>query len=93
MRHRAWGFARIVFHATKNMAKDKWITAGEAGNLRAALKAVNPGRLRGPWEIECDNEPFLHARGARAAHSQQSFSLMHIPARSPDLNPIDMHWA
>ena len=75
------------------MATDEWITAAVASKFRAALKAVNPGRQRGPWEIASDNESLLHARGARAAHAQQSISLMHIPARSLDLNPIEKCWA
>ena len=41
----------------------------------------------------CDNESFLHAPAARAAHRRIGVRLWQIPPRSPDLNPVEKYWS
>lgn len=41
----------------------------------------------------CDNESFLDAQESRIAHAKARMELWHIPARSPDLNPVELYWA
>ena len=43
--------------------------------------------------IICDNESFLKTRAAERAHGKTNVELWHVPARSPDLNPVEMYWA
>lgn len=87
------GMRVIMFHSTKKVSTDEWIATLGAGKLKAALQAVNPKRKRGPWTVVCDNEGFLHARVAKPLYDEQRINLCHIPARSPDLNPIEKFWA
>ena len=46
-----------------------------------------------PLVILCDNECFLTAPASRAAHAKARVKLFHVPARSPDLNPVEMFWS
>ena len=39
-----------------------------------------------------DNESFLSAKLIRPLYKAKHIRLMHIPARSPDLNPIESVW-
>ena len=87
------GVGLVTFHANKKITTDEWATAVQAGCLRAALKAINPGNQRGPWTILCDNEGFLHSKAVTVAHATSKVRLLHIPRRSPDLNPVEKFWA
>ena len=53
---------------------------------------LQPNQKHGPWHILCDNETFLEAPASRTAHRRVGVSLWHIPARSPDLNPVERFW-
>ncbi len=75
------------------VTSEEWARAVDAGKLVAACKNVRPDRARGPWHILCDNERFLDAAPARAAHARAGVQLWHIPSRSPDLNPAEKMWA
>ena len=41
----------------------------------------------------CDNESFLDAPASLKACARANVELWHIPARSPDLNPVERYWA
>ena len=48
---------------------------------------------RGPWKILCDGESFLRAKISKKAHKQHKVKLWRVPAKSPDLNPVERFWA
>ena len=54
---------------------------------------MNPHRKKGPWSILCDGEAFLRARESMAAYRSKHITLWDVPAKSPDLNPVEMFWA
>ena len=87
------GFAPILFHEYKKVNQGEWAKAVKAGNLLKALRKCRPDRTQGPWYIICDNESFLDAPLSRKAHAELRVHLWHIPARSPDLNPIEKCWS
>ena len=39
-----------------------------------------------------DNEHFLTAKECKAVYTRKNVILEHVPARSPDLNPIEKFW-
>ncbi len=78
--------------AYRKTNSDEWATALRAGALTTALRACNPGKTSGPWTILCDNEKFLRASACRALYHRQNIQLWKLPARSPDLNPIEKMW-
>ena len=61
--------------------------------LDGAIKKLKPVSKRGPWTVLCDGESFLHCPESREAHRKVKVKLWQIPAKSPDLNPIDFFWA
>ena len=67
-------------------------SAVNAGNLRSALVRLSPVRPHGPWHVLCDNESFLQATVSRAAYHKAKITLWQIPAKSPDLNPVEKFW-
>ena len=71
----------------------EWASEVNAGKLVAAIKQLKPAMKRGPWRVLCDNEGFLQAADATRAHKAASVRLWRIPARSPDLNPIERFWS
>ena len=87
------GFRVVTFHQTKKLSTDEWVAALNAGKLRSALLAVNPQRRRGPWTVVCDGEGFLRAGAAKDAYQEQGITLLQIPPRSPDLNPVEKFWS
>ena len=87
-----FGLVLVLFHARKKVDTEEWVRAVDGGRLVAACRRARPDRLAGPWHILCDNERFLDAPAARAAHKQARVQLEHIPARSPDLNPVELFW-
>ena len=65
----------------------------DKGLLTRALETANPGKSGGPWRILCDNETFLRAPESREALRRCSVKLWKLPVKSPDLNPVEKHWA
>ena len=47
----------------------------------------------GPWHVLCDNESFLTTAESRKAHRDCKVKLWHVPAKSPDLNPVEKFWS
>ena len=62
------------------------------GRLTQALRSLNPRRKTGPWTILCDGETFLRAKHSLAAYRSKKIVLWAVPAKSPDLNPVEMFW-
>jgi hypothetical protein len=87
------GFAVVLWHERRKVDSDEWAEAVSEGHLTDALKKVNPGKRRGPWRVLCDNESFLRAPASAKAHRRCGVTLWKMPARSPDLNPVEKHWA
>jgi len=89
----AKGFAPVVFHKTKKLTVAEWVKGVDGGRLGAALKAVRSQKVDGRWLVLCDNESFLRAAAVGAAHKKIGVKLLKIPAKSPDLNPVERFWA
>ena len=89
----AGGFAPVVFHKTKKLKVAEWQKAVASGKLAKAIKALKPVKPTGPWLVLCDNESFLRAKVVSQAHKESRVTLWHIPAKSPDLNPVERVWA
>lgn len=64
-----------------------------SGKLVTAITNLKPVKKRGPWKVLCDNEGFLQAAVATAAHRAAGITLWRIPSKSPDLNPIERVWS
>lgn len=87
----AKGFREIVFHRTRKLKTNDWVKVLKARKLKQAvqqLRATGPA----PWKVLCDSESFLEAKPCRAQYKKQHLELIHIPARCPDLNPIESFW-
>ena len=87
----AGGFGLVMYHKWKKVDQGEWAAAVDQGKLVAACKSAS-GRSRGPWTVHCDNESFLKATAARDAHAKARMALWHVPALSPDLNPVEKFW-
>ena len=88
----AGGVAPVLFHETKKCSVDKWAAAVDKGLLAGAIKALGPVVKKGPWYVLCDNEHFLTSTACQRAHERAKVILWHVPAHSPDLNPIEKYW-
>jgi hypothetical protein len=86
------GFAPVLEHEHKKLTSEEWAAAVDSGKLESALLKLHPERRRGPWHVLCDNESFLRAPRSRTAHDALRVRLWQIPARSPDLNPVEKYW-
>ena len=86
------GYASVLFHPTKKTNQEEWSKAVREGKLTDALRALNPRKPPGPWTILCDNESFLRAKLSMAAYRPKHIELWGVPAKSPDLNPVEMFW-
>ena len=62
------------------------------GRLQNAIRALQPGAHAGPRRLLCDNESFLNAKSVRPEYKKRRIQLLPIPAKSPDLNPIESFW-
>jgi transposase len=89
----AGGFSIITFHPRRKLCGAEWARIVEKGDLVKAIKAANPDRHAGPWSVLCDNESFLRAGPANAAHKAAGVKLWKIPPKSPDLNPVERCWS
>ena len=87
------GFGVVMFHKFRKVDNIEWSAAVAKGGLVSALRDACAPRRQGPWTALCDNESFLEAPRSRAAHKRVRVELWHIPARSPDLNPVEKFWA
>ena len=87
------GYSEVLMHKTKKLSVSEWVCAVRAGKLTSAIKRLRPVSQRGPWHVLCDNEKFLKAAESQSAYAAKGIKLWSIPARSPDLNPIEMFWA
>lgn len=88
----AKGFQEIVFHKNRKLKTDDWVKVVKSGKLTQAVQKLRSGRSRAPWKILCDSESFLEAKPCRKVYITKRFQLLHIPARCPDLNPIESFW-
>ena len=89
----AGGFAAVFFHKTKKVSAGEWCRAVAKGNLKKALAKVKAKKDGGHWRVLCDNESFLRAKAVAAAHEKSGVKLWKIPAKSPDLNPVERFWS
>ena len=87
------GFGLVLFHRRKKVTSEEWADAVTKGRLTQACRECRPDRVRGPWRILCDNEAFLRAPASRCAHLRARVELQGIPARSPDLSPVEQFWS
>ena len=86
------GFATVVVHDTKKLSQEDWVKAVRAGKLTGAIKQLKPKLKTGPWRVLCDNERFMFAKASLKAYAARRIKLWPVPARSPDLNPIEKFW-
>jgi transposase len=89
----AGGFSIVLIHDRRKLTAEEWAEAVEAGKLQSAIQRLNPARRNGPWTVLCDNEAFLRAPASAAAHRESNVSLLKIPKKSPDLNPVELFWS
>ena len=89
----AGGFAVVLHHDDRKVDQEDWAEMVDNGDFFRALQSVSPGKTAGPWKVLCDNESFLRAPVSSAAHKRCKIILVKIPAKSPDLNPVEKYWA
>ena len=87
------GFGFVLSHRRKKLTSEEWADVVTKGRLVQACRGCRPDRVRGPWRILCDNEAFLRAPASRCAHRRARVELQGIPARSPDLSPVEQFWS
>ena len=87
------GFAPVLFHPSRKTNQDEWSKAVREGKITEALRQLNPKKKKStPWTILCDGESFLRARKSMEAYASKKIVLWDVPAKSPDLNPIEIFW-
>ena len=74
------------------MNRQEWLLEVKAGKLFAAVKKLQPGRHAGPRRLLCDDESFLAGKECKKEYKKKKIQLLHIPARSPEFNPIESFW-
>ena len=77
----------------KKIDEEDWVEAVKEGKLTEAIRSLDPVRPRGPWTVLADNESFLRAKDSRAAYRRLKVTLWDVPAKSPDLNPVEKFWS
>ena len=82
-----------MVHANKKITTDEWVAAIDDGKLRAVMKDLNPESSAWHWTMRCDGEKFLHAPASRKVYQDCKVVVWKIPAKSPDLNPIERFWS
>ena len=88
------GFAPVLWHPdSKKTNMEDWSKAVRGGTVTAALRALNPKKGSGPWTVLCDGESFLRAKVSMDAYKAKNIVLWDVPAKSPDLNPVEMFWS
>ena len=87
------GFTEIAYHKTKKMNTAEWEKVLRSGKLQRVVRHLHPGKRRGPWRLLCDGESFLKSGASTSFCSKRRLQMLHIPRRSPDLNPIERYWS
>ena len=89
----ASGFHEICFHKKRKLNRTEWLKdAVKNGNLFAAVKKLQPGSHKGRRGIICDSESFMKGKECKREYKKKMIVLVHIPSKSPDLNPIESFW-
>jgi transposase len=88
----AGGFAAVLWHEERKTDEDEWSQAVRDGNLSKALRLINGRKKNGPWNVLCDNESFLRTKKSLKALERPNVTFIDLPARSPDLNPVEKMW-
>ena len=86
------GFHQAIYHRRRKLNQWEWKDMIKEGKLMKAVRKLQPGRHAGARRLLCDNESFLSAKLLRPLYAKMRIRLMHIPARSPELNPIESFW-
>ena len=87
------GYATVMFHGNRKTDASEWDEhALKSGALLEALRAVAPRNVQKPWKVLCDNESFLREKGCMKQYAKMRVELKKLPAKSPDLNPIEKMW-
>ena len=87
------GYATVMFHGNRKTDASEWDEhALKSGALLKALRAVAPRKVQKPWKVLCDNESFLREKGCMKQYAKMRVELKKLPAKSPDLNPIEKMW-
>ena len=73
------GFHEIIYHPTKKLNQWQWKAVVKEGKLMTAARKLQLGGHVGP-------------RRLRPLYAKKRVRLMHIPPRSPDLDPIESFW-
>ena len=89
----AGGFAAVLFHKTKKVSVGEWCRAVVSGKMKKALAKAKGKKVNGQWHVLCDNESFLRSKVVAKAHQKIGVKLWKIPAKSPDLNPVERFWS
>ena len=87
------GFKEIAMHEQRKLTTEEWTDVLDAGKLEDVCKKLNPATPDGPWSMLCDGESFLHTSESRRYYRANRIRVWQIPAKSPDLNPIEKFWA
>ena len=87
------GFSVVLFHGSKKLNKAEWVRSVEQNKLTEAIKKLKPVKAAGPWHVLCDNEGFMKTRESQVVCKAKGVTLWHIPAKSPDMNPVERFWA
>ena len=88
----AGGYSEVLWHEERKTNEDEWSSAVRKGRLGSALRSINGRKKRGPWKILCDNESFLRTQKSLRALRTLHVTLIDLPPRSPDLNPVEKMW-
>ena len=88
----AGGFSEVLWHEERKTNEDEWSAAVRNGNLGSALRSINGRKKRRPWKVLCDNESFLRTKKSLQALRRPNVTLIELPPRSPDLNPVEKMW-
>ena len=84
----------VALHDRKKLDEDDWLDLVEDGVLTKAVDRLKPPERRGRLSrVICDSESFLKTPAVRKAHRQEKLQLLHVPAKSLDLNPVELFWA
>ena len=87
------GFGCVLWHPTRKMDSEEWSAAVKERLLRDAIRSVNPDKKYGPWTVICDGEKSLHVKTLQFQYEKQYIKLWKIPAKCPDMNPVEKMWA
>ena len=85
--------ALAILHKGRLFLCRVWQAHGDSSeHLTDAIRKLNPHRRNAPWTVLCDNESFLRHPNSQKAYATRNMHPWDVPARSPDLNLIEMFW-